>query len=104
MFERLPNDPLELANRSMSSALGLANSLRQAGTGTQRWLGDQLPELTMPVLAMAGALDTKFVFEANAIAHAVVDGHVEQVPDAGHAAHLEQPQAAAELIDAFLAH
>jgi 2-succinyl-6-hydroxy-2,4-cyclohexadiene-1-carboxylate synthase len=100
MFASLPNDPLERAARS-SDVAGLAGSLRLAGTGTQRWLATELASLSMPTLALAGALDQKFLLEAKAIAENVVDGRAEFVADAQHAAHLEQPERSAELVQRF---
>ena len=100
MFASLPNDPLERAARS-SHAAGLAGSLRLAGTGTQRWLATELASLSMPTLALAGALDQKFGLEATAIAENVVDGRAKFVADAHHAAHLEQPERSAELVQRF---
>jgi 2-succinyl-6-hydroxy-2,4-cyclohexadiene-1-carboxylate synthase len=97
MFASLPNDDLERAARSTDAA-GLANSLRLAGTGTQRWLAPELSALSMPTLALAGALDEKFSLEATAIAESVRDGRATFVPDARHAAHLEQPAATAQLV------
>jgi 2-succinyl-6-hydroxy-2,4-cyclohexadiene-1-carboxylate synthase len=91
MFASLPNDPLERAARS-SNAAGLAGSLRLAGTGTQRWLAPDLASLEAPTLALAGDLDQKFRREAAAIAEGVINGSVEFVSEAHHAAHLEQPE------------
>ena len=91
----------EAETRSHDAA-GLSRSLCHAGTGTQEWLGDRLSELTMPVLAMAGELDIKFVMEAQAIATGVVHGVYASIPGAGHAAHLEQPELVARTIENFL--
>jgi pimeloyl-ACP methyl ester carboxylesterase len=51
-----------------------------------------LRELNMPVLAMAGALDSKFAAIARQIADMAPRGECELVPGAAHAAHLQQPQ------------
>lgn len=83
--------------RAVNTVDGLANSLRQAGTGSQDPLWDKLGRLEMPVLAMAGELDTKFTAEAERLVAAIgPNASLAIVPDAGHAAHLERP-------DAFLA-
>jgi 2-succinyl-6-hydroxy-2,4-cyclohexadiene-1-carboxylate synthase len=102
LFASVPKDPAELAARSRDAS-GLAASLRHAGTGTQAWLGPRLALVTSPTLALAGSRDVKFVGESREIARGVVDGHAAEVPDAGHAAHLEQPDAAAALVLGFLA-
>ncbi len=101
MFASLPNDPTERAARSRDAA-GLANSLRHAGTGTQRWLAPELASLSMPTLTLAGSLDQKFSIEANAIADGVADGHTAFIDDAHHAAHLEQPAASAASVSSFI--
>jgi len=101
MFSSLPNDPLERAARS-SDAAGMANSLRFSGTGTQRWLAPELSSLPMPTVAVAGALDQKFSLESTAIAEGIDNAHAIFVPDARHAAHLEQPEATAELVQSFI--
>ena len=102
LFATLGDANAEVATRSRD-AEGLAASLRLAGTGTQEWLAPRLGELSLPVLALAGSLDTKFSEEARAIASAVHDGHVILVEGAGHAAHLERPAACATLVEDFLA-
>jgi 2-succinyl-6-hydroxy-2,4-cyclohexadiene-1-carboxylate synthase len=100
MFTFLPEDPLERSARSRD-ATGLANSLRLAGTGTQRWLAPDLRLITAPTLTLAGDLDVKFSREATSIAEGVVDGTARFVATAHHAAHLEQPDATAALINDF---
>jgi 2-succinyl-6-hydroxy-2,4-cyclohexadiene-1-carboxylate synthase len=101
MFSSLPNDPLERAARS-SNATGLANSLRFAGTGTQRWLAPELATVSTSTLTLAGALDVKFSLEAKAIADDVADGTTSAVADANHAAHVERPESAAALVQNFI--
>ena len=102
MFAGLPDDPATLAERRRNTAAGLAGSLRLAGTGTQTPLWDRLGELAMPVLLMAGARDEKFVEIGHRAAAAIPDATVVTVADAGHAAHLEQPDATAEAIAGWL--
>ena len=92
---------VESSTRSRDGA-GLAASLRLAGTGTQAWLAPRLGELSMPVLILAGALDSKFTGEARAIAAAVPHGHLGLVEGAGHAAHVERPAACATIVNHFL--
>ncbi len=101
MFARLPDDPDERAARSRDAA-GLASSLRRCGVGVQAWLGDAISAISTPTLALAGELDAKFTLEADAIAAAVGRGLVALVDGAGHAAHLEEPDAAAALVAGFL--
>ncbi len=97
MFRSLPADPLERAARS-HDARGLAESLRHAGTGTQRDLTEPLRQLTTPTLILAGANDEKFASEAIRLGEAIARSTRRLVPDAGHAAHLERPESAATLV------
>ncbi len=102
LFTSLPHDPGERRTRSANGA-GIADSLRRCGTGTQRFLGDELAALTMPVLLIAGANDEKFAGEALEMGLSLPDAHVALIPDAGHAAHLEQPEAVGRIVLDFLA-
>lgn len=89
-----------LAARSSGSAEGLAYALEHFGTGTQEFLLPRLGELRMPTLLMAGALDSKFCAinhaMETAMAHAPL--HRVEIPGAGHAAHLEAPEAVAQAL------
>jgi 2-succinyl-6-hydroxy-2,4-cyclohexadiene-1-carboxylate synthase len=102
LFALLPHDLEERQSRSTDGA-GLAASLRDCGTGMQRFLGDELAKLTMPVLLIAGANDEKFAGEALEMALHFPNAHVALIPDAGHAAHLEKPEAVSRIVLEFLA-
>jgi 2-succinyl-6-hydroxy-2,4-cyclohexadiene-1-carboxylate synthase len=81
---------------------GLANSLRGLGTGSQPSLWQRLPELSMPLLLLAGELDEKFAGINREMAAAVPQAHLIIVPGAGHTIHLEQPQLFTAAIVDFL--
>lgn len=85
---------------------GLAGALRLAGTGAQEPLWDRVHEigvLGIPTLVLAGELDGKFKVLAKRLADAIgPSAHTEWVPGAGHAAHLEQPDAFVDIIRRFL--
>ena len=89
--QRLANDPR-----------GLANSLRGMGQGAQPPLHDRLGEVGVPVLLLAGAEDAKFRRLAQEMAVAMPMAQVAVIPDAGHAAHLEQPAAFERAVLRFL--
>jgi 2-succinyl-6-hydroxy-2,4-cyclohexadiene-1-carboxylate synthase len=72
------------------------------GSGAQAPLHDALPGMTMPALILAGALDQKFVATGQEMASAVPRATFAAIPDAGHAAHTEQPEATARLVIDFL--
>ena len=101
LFATLPPEAAGVEERKENTARALADSLRLMGTGTQEPLWTRLKELTMPALFVVGEHDEKFT----AIAHRMATAwggpsgtaHVAVVEGAGHAAHLERP-------DAFLTH
>lgn len=81
----------------------LANCLRKLGTGTQEPLWNRLPELSMPVLVVAGERDAKFIRIGERMAELIGDNAAfATVPDAGHAAHLEQPESFRRVVEPFL--
>jgi pimeloyl-ACP methyl ester carboxylesterase len=55
------------------------------------------------VLAIAGARDEGYVRAAERIADTAPNGRAAIVEDAGHAAHLQQPEAVARLIEELVA-
>ena len=87
--------------RLQNNATGLAQSLRGVGTGVQPSLYAQLPALHMPVLLIAGELDTKFTSIAIRMAHALPQSQLHIIPAAGHTVHLEQPQLFTSLVGDF---
>jgi pimeloyl-ACP methyl ester carboxylesterase len=87
--------------RLRNRAAGLANSLRGVGTGVQPALHNQLPTLNIPVLLIAGELDTKFCAIARQMAHLLPRAQLHIVPGAGHTVHLERPEVFDELVGDF---
>jgi 2-succinyl-6-hydroxy-2,4-cyclohexadiene-1-carboxylate synthase len=86
------------ADRLRSTTAGLAAALRGLGTGTLPSLWGRLADVRTPVTLLVGERDGKFRAIANAMAERLPDAIVEVVPGAGHAVHLEEPDAvAAEL-------
>ena len=90
------------AGRLACDPVGLANSLRGMGTGAQEPLFSRLGELRLPVLLLAGSEDEKFSAIARDMAKVIPNAAVEIVPNAGHAAHIDQPEACARPVLAFL--
>lgn len=90
------------AERLGQRAEGLAGALRGAGAGVEPPVTERLVELSMPVLLIAGALDARYVALGRAMAERFPDARLEVVPDAGHAVHLERPDAFAALVADFL--
>lgn len=103
MFAALPANPADRADRARNTAAGLASSLRLAGTGTQVPSWHRLHALDMPVLVLAGELDTKFAALGRRLVDEIgANASFALVPDAGHAAHKEQPGAFLRLLRAWL--
>jgi 2-succinyl-6-hydroxy-2,4-cyclohexadiene-1-carboxylate synthase len=89
------------AQRLRNHPQGLANSLRGVGTGAQPPLYDRLQSLAIPVMLIAGELDTKFCDIARQMAAVLPRAELHIVPHAGHTVHLEQPEIFAGLIRDF---
>ena len=76
--------------------------LRTAGQGTLRPIWQQLHDLRLPVMAIAGALDERYSKVAERIARAVPDGVAHLVETAGHAPQLQRPEIVCGLLADFL--
>jgi 2-succinyl-6-hydroxy-2,4-cyclohexadiene-1-carboxylate synthase len=102
LFADLALDDDERADRLRNTADGLASSLRHAGTGAQGSLWPRLREINLPVLTIAGELDAKFAAIGRQIAASVPQGESVEVPGAGHAAHLQQPELVIRALEDWL--
>lgn len=104
LFARLPAEAAHRAERLENTVDGLVSSLEQAGTGSQDPSWHKLSTLAMPVLVVAGSLDEKFAALGARMADAIgANATLALVPDAGHAAHLEQPAAFLSILRPWLA-
>jgi 2-succinyl-6-hydroxy-2,4-cyclohexadiene-1-carboxylate synthase len=90
------------AQRLASRPEGLAASLRAAGTGSMTPLHDRLGQCTMPTMLVVGGEDVKFRALATELSGMLPRSSTSVIPDAGHAAHLEQPVAVADRIREFV--
>ncbi len=103
LFTDLSPDAAGLDARRENTAAGLAAALRLMGTGTQERLLRRLDQLTMPVLVVAGERDDKFAEQALHLGGWIgPTAQLVLVPDAGHACHLENPDAFLDLVVPFL--
>jgi 2-succinyl-6-hydroxy-2,4-cyclohexadiene-1-carboxylate synthase len=80
----------------------LALLLRTAGQGVLEPVWHELMRLDRPVLAIAGGRDDGYVRAARRIATTAPRGRAAIVAEAGHAAHLQQPEEVARLIADFV--
>lgn len=90
------------AEHLAASAQGLAASLRGAGQGVMRPLQDQLGVIRIPTLVLAGACDPVGRERATQVAGSLPDAHLEVIEDAGHAPHIERPEAFLQVTTGFL--
>jgi 2-succinyl-6-hydroxy-2,4-cyclohexadiene-1-carboxylate synthase len=99
----LPAEAREALRRQRlnNRASGLAQSLRGVGVGVQPSLHARLPTLRIPVLLIAGELDTKFTAIARSMAQALPQSQLRIVPGAGHAVHLERPEEFDSIVEDF---
>ncbi|WJY27817.1 2-succinyl-6-hydroxy-2,4-cyclohexadiene-1-carboxylate synthase [Sporosarcina trichiuri] len=92
------------SERMNQKADGLAGSLEGIGTGSQPSYWRALPHMMFPVLLVTGTLDGKFTRLAQEMETLLPNAVHEQVPDAGHAIHVEKPKKFATIIENFAAH
>ncbi|MCK4177252.1 alpha/beta fold hydrolase [Aciditerrimonas ferrireducens] len=103
LFRTLPPDRAGLAARQVNRGEDLARALRRLGTGTQEPLWLRLGSLP-PTLWVAGQLDFRFAAVAVRAARRSGPGSAcHLVAGAGHACHLERPEALLPVVRAFLA-
>ena len=91
-----------IESRARSDPGELARSLRGTGVGRAPSLWGELAELRVPALAVAGALDEKFVEISHRMADLNPRLRTVIVPGAGHNIHLESPEAYLSLLQDFL--
>lgn len=87
-------------DRQRNTAAGLAASLRGMGTGAMVSVWDRLGELTMPVTVVVGERDAKFRAIGERLERELPAARLVVIPGAGHAVHLEAPEAVAAAINA----
>lgn len=105
LFSSLREHPTfeEIARtRKSGNPHGAALSLRGMGTGVQPSLWAELPQNTLPITFMAGALDKKFTALAEELHANTPHSALRIVPNAGHALHYESDQTIVEYCNHFL--
>jgi 2-succinyl-6-hydroxy-2,4-cyclohexadiene-1-carboxylate synthase len=107
LFETMKRLPIAIqssvrAQRVRNSPMGLANSLRGMGTGSQPSWWVKLPELECPVLLLTGELDKKFCGIAAAMQKYLKNSAWVTVPDSGHAIHVEKNEKFGTIVSDFL--
>ena len=102
LFADLGAEEAEVHARLANTAAGLADSLRRSGAGTQvsRW--DQLADLTIPTLVIAGEDDQKYSALGRRMVDLLPDGRLVVIAGAGHACHLTRPSDTAAVVEGWL--
>lgn len=85
------------------SARGLAGAARGMLVQHDSSLIDSLPEIAVPTLVLVGSEDKHFLAAADYMAGKIPGAQKVVIPDAGHAANLDQPAAFNRAVEAFLA-
>jgi len=90
------------ARRLLNDPDSLAAALRGLGTGALPSYWTDLEGLKVPTLILVGELDHKFMAIGQKMAGQLPDARLAEVPGAGHAVHLERPDAWLEAVLAAL--
>ena len=107
-FDREGLDVLKAASRERSSvshrdARGLALAARGMLTQRDARVIEVLPEIKVPSLVVVGADDTPFLAASDYMAAKIPGAKKVVIPDAGHAANIDQPEAFNAAVLGFLA-
>lgn len=92
----------DIADRLRNSASSLASSLRLCGTGTQQSLWEELKNIHIPVLVVAGERDEKFVAIAHQMHSLIPNSQIAIVQNAGHAVHTDNPERFCSIVNNWL--
>lgn len=92
----------ERTRRLQNRPDALAHVLTGLGTGSQPSFWSQLDRATMPALLVVGALDAKFHGLAKDMVARLPNASLVTIQDAGHAVHLEAPDAWLAAVIGFL--
>jgi 2-succinyl-6-hydroxy-2,4-cyclohexadiene-1-carboxylate synthase len=92
----------EIRDRCRNTASSLASSLRMCGTGQQEPLWSRIHEIDIPVLLITGARDEKFTTIATRMHQSIPQSTLCILDNAGHNAHLDQPNAFGESVNLWL--
>lgn len=89
------------AQRLSNNAKGLANSLRGAGAGADAPDMNSLSRISARTLLLSGELDALYIEHTRRLASVIPNAALKTIPGAGHAIHLEQPDAMLSEVTSF---
>lgn len=84
--------------RLQQNEVGLANSLRGIGTGSQPSYWENLKGITIPVHLITGEIDQKFVDISQEMKAVLPNATAQTVKNVGHAIHVEKPVVFATMV------
>ncbi|NEU32580.1 2-succinyl-6-hydroxy-2,4-cyclohexadiene-1-carboxylate synthase [bacterium LRH843] len=90
------------SERLNQSPLGLMNSLKGMGTGSQPPWWKELKDLSCPVLLLTGTLDEKFCQLARSMEKEIERSRWISVENGGHAIHVEKPEMFGTIVSKYL--
>ncbi|MEH7106294.1 2-succinyl-6-hydroxy-2,4-cyclohexadiene-1-carboxylate synthase [Bacillus sp. JJ1764] len=107
LFESMKHLPFNVKEkirnqRLRNSPIGLANSLRGMGTGSQPSWWEQLSVLSCEVLLVTGEKDEKFGRIAESMLSLLNNAHWSRVEEVGHAIHVENKEKFGTIVSDFL--
>lgn len=88
--------------RLRNSPIGLSNSLKGMGTGSQPSWWNEIQNISVPVLLITGSLDEKFCRIAGEMTKRVKNSQWISVENCGHAIHVENPEKFGTIVNEFL--
>ena len=88
--------------RANASASGLARAARGMLAQRDAEVIHSLPEVAVPTLVLVGADDAGFLTAADYMATTIPEAEKVVVPDAGHAANIDQPAVFNDVVEQFL--
>jgi pimeloyl-ACP methyl ester carboxylesterase len=98
----LAGGSVEMRTSTHRNAEGLARAARGMLTQRDGRVIDSLPHVTVPSLVVVGANDTPFLIASDYMAGKIPGARKLVIPNAGHAANIDQPQAFNEGVLGFL--
>jgi 2-succinyl-6-hydroxy-2,4-cyclohexadiene-1-carboxylate synthase len=88
--------------RLSNSPLGLANSLKGMGTGSQPSWWEELGRISSPVLLLTGDKDEKFCGIAKRMTEKIKNAQWAVINDSGHAIHVEKKEKFGTIVSGYL--
>ncbi|MBW2087029.1 MAG: alpha/beta hydrolase, partial [Deltaproteobacteria bacterium] len=82
--------------------VGLAHMVRKVVAQHDSWVMDNLGEIKVPTLVLVGENDTPFHAAASYMARTIPAAEYVVVPDAGHAANIDNTEAFNQVVLGFL--